>query len=293
MKYAYFTAFLLALPIWAAGQSTDLLSEKTFTTAMEGAAHDENGNIYAVGLDCPYRGNVAKVSAGMASLYLRLPEGSVGNGIVFDRQGDMYIADYTAHNILRKRKNSDTVEVYAHNDAMCQPNDIAINPKNDVIYASDPCWKEGTGRLWIVRDGEIKLLEDAMGTTNGIEVSPSGNKLYVNESLQRRIWVYNIKKDGSLANKRMLIAFPDFGMDGMRCDGQGRLWVTRHAKGSIVILSPSGKVLKEVALKGKNCSNITLIEQDDTITAYITMADRGCFEKIVVPKKDIRFVPLL
>ncbi|MDD4819672.1 MAG: SMP-30/gluconolactonase/LRE family protein [Flavobacteriales bacterium] len=293
MKHILSFIISLAVSFGAFAQSTDLLPEKTFTTAMEGAAHDSFGNIYCVGLDCQYKGNVATVRGGLASLYAKLPEGSVGNGIVFDGEGNMYIADYTGHNILRKRVDVDTIEVYAHNDGMCQPNDIAINPKNDIIYASDPCWKEGTGRLWLVKDGKITILEDQMGTTNGIEVSPSGSRLYVNESLQRRVWVYNIKKDGSLTNKRMLIAFPDYGMDGMRCDKAGRLWITRHAKGTVVILSPSGKVLKEVTLKGKNCSNITLLEGDDDITAYITMADRGCFEVITVLKKDIRFVPLI
>jgi hypothetical protein len=32
--------------------------------------------------------------------FIRLPNNSIGNGIRFDKQGNMYIADYINHNIL-------------------------------------------------------------------------------------------------------------------------------------------------------------------------------------------------
>ncbi|MBQ8650504.1 MAG: SMP-30/gluconolactonase/LRE family protein [Flavobacteriales bacterium] len=270
-------------------QSVDLLPEGTFTAAMEASSHDAAGNLYAVGLDVPHKGNVAVVRDGKVSLYLTLPEGSVGNGIVWDKDGNMYIADYTAHNVWIKRRGKENLELYAHRSDMSQPNDLAIHPAG-YIYASDPAWNKGTGRLWLVKEGEITLLEDNMGTTNGIEVSPAGRCLYVNESVQRRIWKYMIHKDGTLGTKKMFFAFPDYGMDGMRCDSAGRLWVTRHGKGTVVILSPSGKMMKEITLRGKNCTNITLIEDDDYIYGYVTVADRGCFEKIQVSKKELRTV---
>jgi len=39
------------------------------------------------------------------------------------------------------------LSVYAHDSTMNQPNDIAIDSK-DRLYASDPNWKAGTGRIW-------------------------------------------------------------------------------------------------------------------------------------------------
>ena len=102
-----------------------------------------------------------------------------------------------------------------------------------MLYASDPNWKENTGRVWrIAQDGTVTLALDTMGTANGIEVSPDGKILYVNESVQRNIWMYDIAADGSLSGKRLLIKFDDFGMDGMRVDVDGNLYVTRYGKGS-------------------------------------------------------------
>lgn len=124
---------------------------------------------------------------------------------------------------------------------------------------------------------EIVLLEEDMGTTNGIEVSPDGKKLYVNESIQRNIWQYDIEGDGSLANKSKFINFEDFGMDGMRCDADGNLYVTRYEKGTVVVVSPSGKKINEIQLKGKKPSNITFGGKDGK-TCFVTLADRGCIE---------------
>jgi sugar lactone lactonase YvrE len=111
-----------------------------------------------------------------------------------------------------------------------------------------------------------------MGTTNGIEVSPDEKTLYVNESVQRKIWAYDLSDSGTISNKRLLIEFPDFGFDGMRCDIQGNLYVTRYGKGTVAKVSPEGKILREINLIGKNCSNIAFGGKDGR-TAYVTLQD--------------------
>jgi sugar lactone lactonase YvrE len=108
-----------------------------------------------------------------------------------------------------------------------------------------------------------------MGTTNGIEVSPDGKKLYVNESVQRNVWVFDIQPDGSLANKKLLKKFPDFGFDGMRCDIDGNLYITRHGKGTVVVLSPAGKILREIDVLGAKPSNLCFGGPDGR-TVYVT-----------------------
>lgn len=274
-----FAIILLSTAVQAQeSQSKDLLPEWTFTKGIEGPAIDKAGNLYAVNVF--KQGTIGVVSpAGEASLYVTLPEGSVGNGIRFDKAGFMYIADYTKHNILKVNPATKEISVFAHNPAMNQPNDIALCLKTGRLYASDPNWKESTGKLWLITaKGETILLEENIGTTNGVEVSPDGRLLYVNESIQRNVWVYDIKKDGTVENKRLFTTFSDFGMDGMRCDSAGNLYITRHGKGTIAIFSPRGVLLREIQLKGKLCSNIVL--SHDEKTAYITMADRGMFEII-------------
>ena len=247
-----------------------------FTSGIEGPACDAAGNLYAVNYERQH--TIGKVTPhGTASVFVELPAGSIGNGIRFNSEGFMFIADYTNHNVLKVDMNTREISVHAHEPTMNQPNDIAIGA-NDILYASDPNWGASTGQIWRVdTDGKVTRLEADMGTTNGIEVSPDEKVLYVNESAQRNVWAYDLSPEGEVSNKRLLIQFPDFNMDGMRCDIEGNLYITRHGKGTVAKLSPAGEVLLEVQLTGKLCSNIAFGGPDGR-TCYVTMADLGNVE---------------
>lgn len=285
-KLAFILFFApLALPASAQKSSADLFKStvvtpvNSFTSGVEGPAVDKNGNVYAVNFQ--RSGTIGKISPdGRAELFIELPAGSVGNGIRFDSKGHMLIADYTRHNVLKVDMKTKAISVFAHESKMSQPNDIAIDRK-DRLYASDPNWKAGTGRIWrIDTDGTATML-DSMGTANGIEVSPDNKRLYVGESVQRKVWVYDLSPEGKVSNKRLLIEFPDFGMDGMRCDIKGNLYITRHGKGTVVKLSPKGEVLQEVQMTGKKPSNIAFGGKDGR-TAFVTVQDQGNVESFRV-----------
>jgi gluconolactonase len=244
-----------------------------FTPGIEGPACDAVGNLYAVNF--ARQGTIGRVTPeGQASVFLELPEGSVGNGIRFDSRGRMLIADYVTHTVWRYDLDSRILEGFAQQPRMNQPNDLAIGA-NDLVYCSDPNWNDDTGNLWRVNlDGSSVLLEAGMGTTNGIEVSPDEHTLYVNESVQRRVWAYDLSPDGEVSNKRLLIEFEDHGLDGMRTDTAGNLYVTRYGKGVIAKISPSGQVLTEIQLSGSRPSNVAFGGADGR-TLYVTIVDHG------------------
>jgi gluconolactonase len=247
----------------------------SFSSGVEGPAVDKTGKLYAVNF--VHDSTVGRIGKnGIGEIFTVLPNGSIGNGIRFNRNGDMLIADYTNHNILKIDMHSKKISVFAHEPVMNQPNDIAIDSK-DRLYVSDPNWKDSTGRIWrIDADGSKTLLEDHMGTTNGIEVSPDEKTLYVNESVQRKVWAYDLS-NGNISNKRLLIQFQDFEMDGMRCDVNGNLYVARYGKGTVVKISPAGKVLREILLGGKEPSNVAFGGKDGC-TVYVTVQDKGYIE---------------
>ncbi len=250
------------------------LTEKNqFTGGIEGPACDAAGNIYAVNFS--RQSTIGQVTAGgKAKLFVDLPEGSTGNGIRFNQQGEMFVADYTGHNVLRVDLKTKKISALAHEDKMNQPNDLTIGP-DGTLYASDPNWGAGTGQLWrIDRRGTVRLLASKLGTTNGVEVSPDGKTLYVNESVQRNVWAFTITAKGQLANKRLIKKFPDHGFDGMRCDVDGNLYITRHGKGTVVKMTSAGKILKEIPVLGSKPSNICF-GGPDGCTAYVTEMEHG------------------
>lgn len=250
--------------------------EQEWTSGVEGPATDSKGNVYAVNFGV--QGTVGVISTDNEGRhFVTLPEGSIGNGIRFNERGNFYLADYTKHNILEVNTKTKEISIYAHEPQMNQPNDLAI-AKNGQLFLSDPNWKESTGNIWRVDiDGTIHLLESNLGTTNGIEISPDEKKIYVNESIQRNVWVYNLSPNGEISNKRLLHKFPDFGLDGMRCDIKGNLYITRHGKGTVAIISPDGRLLNEVQLTGQNPTNITFGGVDGRV-CYVTLADKGNLE---------------
>jgi gluconolactonase len=209
-----------------------LTAPGVFTAGAEGPACDDAGNIFAVNF--AREGTIGRVTPeGEGSVFLELPHGSVGNGIRFDRGGDMFIADYTNHNILRIDMETQTVSVYAHDPALNQPNDLTIDV-DGTLFASDPNWQADTGQFWRIGDDRIFVrMETGMSTTNGIEIDVRRRLLYLNETTTRRIWVYDLPLGGMPTDKRLLIEFPDFALDGMRLDAEGNLFVARWSKGTV------------------------------------------------------------
>jgi len=92
--------FLFAMAAEVLFVATQLTPPGSFTPEIEGPACDRAGNIYAVSF--ARKPTIGRVTPeGRAEVFLEMPEGSLANGIRFDRAGTMFVADYTGHNILR------------------------------------------------------------------------------------------------------------------------------------------------------------------------------------------------
>jgi gluconolactonase len=254
----------------------DFTVENLFTSGIEGPRWDRTGNLFVVNFGS--QGTVGLIHEdGTSELFVRLPEGSIANSIELDKEGNLLLADYTGHNILKANVQTREITVLTHRDDFNQPNDIVLNKKGQ-LFASDPNWNDSTGKLWrIDEEGTTTLLDGQMGTTNGIALSPDEKTLYVNESTQLKLWAFDLDDDGGISNKRLIYQFEGFGLDGMKCDARGNLYITRHGKGTVVIMSSDGKVLREVPIKGQKPSNIAFGGKDGK-TCYVTVQDRGCVE---------------
>jgi signal peptidase len=263
-------------------QSRQITPAGEYTFGIEGPAVDRQGNLYVVNFGKP--GTIGRLAAGasQSELFAVLPEGSIGNAIRFDREGRMFVADYKQHNIFLVSADGKDVVTYFHSDDFNQPNDLSI-AADGTIYASDPHWKHRDGQIWRIAKGadgtiagEKMTAPRKMSTTNGIDLSPDGKMLYVGESDTREIWSYRI--DGPrLLSPRLVTRFADFGIDGVRTDTSGNLYVARILKGTIAVLTPAGKLKREVALKAKEPTNLAF-GGDDGKTVFVTQRQGGFVE---------------
>jgi signal peptidase len=266
----------------AAGPDMDLFTSRQLTPAreytggIEGPAVDAAGTLYVVNFQ--RQGTIGKLSPGAARsvLFTTLPAGSIGNGIRFDREGRMYVADYKKHNVFVIDAGQTAPQPYFHSDQFHQPNDLAVTA-DGTLYASDPRFPHA-GQIWRITRGpdgrsrgEIMASERVMGATNGIDLSPDGTTLYVSESDTREVWAYRL--DGAkLAAPRLVRKFDSFELDGLRTDVDGRIFVARPLNGTVAVLAPDGTLVREIRLRGKEPTNLTFGGPDGR-TVFVTQRD--------------------
>ncbi|MGJ5142126.1 SMP-30/gluconolactonase/LRE family protein [Bradyrhizobium oligotrophicum] len=263
-------------------ESAQLTPSGEYTFGIEGPAVDRDGNLYVVNLGKP--GTIGRLApeATTSEKFTELPDGSVGNAIRIDAAGTMFIADYKKHNIFAIAPGETAPHLVFHADDMSQPNDITLS-RDGTIYASDPNWKARSGRIWRIArgpngalQGEAMAAPRAMGIANGIDLSPDGRTLYVGESNSGEIWSYAVDGD-ALATPRLIRRFEPNTIDGLRTDASGRLFVARILKGSIAVLTPDGRAIREITLRAKEPTNLAFGGSDGK-TVFVTQRQGGFVE---------------
>lgn len=283
----------LALVATAAAQplyESRRLTPDEYTFGIEGPAFDAAGVFYAVNFR--RQGTIGRLAPGatQSELFAELPAGSVGVSIRFAR-GRMFVADYKGHNIFVFDGTREP-RVYFHSDRFNQPNDMAI-ARDGTIYASDPHWKRRNGQVWRVvpvgngGDGAVMPSTRPMGTANGIDLSPDEKTLYVGESETREIWAYTVN-GAQLTAPRLVKKFPDFSLDGLRTDIDGRIYVARILKGTIAVLAPHGTLLREIPLRASEPTNLAFGGPDGR-TVYVTQRKGGFIESFRVDRPGREF----
>ncbi|MGJ4883515.1 SMP-30/gluconolactonase/LRE family protein [Bradyrhizobium sp. HKCCYLRH1073] len=263
-------------------ESTQLTPSGEYTFGIEGPAVDRDGNLFVVNLG--KAGTIGKLApeATASEKFTELPDNSIGNAIRIDATGTMFVADYKRHNIFAIAPGTTEPRLVFHADDMSQPNDITL-ARDGTIYASDPNWKARSGRIWRIAKGPDGSLQGAamsapraMGTANGIDLSPDGRTLYVGESNSGEIWSYAIDGD-ALTRPKLIKTFEPNTIDGLRTDASGRLLVAHILKSSIAMLAPDGRMIREIALKAREPTNLAFGGSDGK-TVYVTQRQGGFIE---------------
>ncbi len=229
-----------------------------------------------------------------ASLFLR-PSGYTGsepftghepgsNGLTFDSQGRLTRTQHGNRRIVRTETDGkETVLVDRYDGkSLNSPNDLTYKSNGD-LYFTDPPY--GLPKQWddprkelpfqgvyrLSPEGKVTLLDKDLRAPNGIAFSPDEKILYVDDSVETKWWAYDVKGDGTVANKRLLLDGADLkkngpgAPDGMKVDANGNIFTA--GPGGMVVISPQGKVLGyfSMGVPTANCA-----WGDDGSTLYIT-----------------------
>jgi gluconolactonase len=136
------------------------------------------------------------------------------------------------------------------------PNDIILGP-DGALYFTDPTLDlvkgekqeipfQGVYRLG--NDGSVRLLTKDLVQPNGLAFSPDGKRLYIDDTKQRDIRVYDVASSGELQNGRLFGKEEGRGgvPDGMRVDVKGNVFVT--GPGGIWVWDPDGNHLGTIMM---------------------------------------------
>lgn len=115
---------------------------------------------------------------------------------------------------------------------------------------------------------------------DGVVGTPDGRKLYVNKwagDNKGGTWVFNIKRDGTLANMRK---FPDWGVDGMSMDELGNVYISNGE--GVMAFDPNGTNILKIATGG-GATNNTFAGRDGK-TLFIT----GPVDRVTAIRMNVR-----
>jgi len=225
------------------------------------------------------------------TVYKWSPDGSVetflkpsgnSNGLAADLEGRVLLAQHGKRSISRLEADGTETELATHFDGkrLNSPNDLAVKSDGS-IYFTDPPYginssQEELGYYGIFRisaDGQLYLLDNSLTRPNGIVFSPDEKKLYVNDSQARKIYVWDVENDSTLANKKLFATMTGGGAaDGMKVDTNGNLYST--GPGGIWIFKPDGSVLDKIPVS-ESTTNLNWGDADRK-ALYIT-ADKSIY----------------
>jgi sugar lactone lactonase YvrE len=155
-------------------------------------------------------------------------------------------------------------------------NDGHVDAQGLLWFGSmDDSEQAATGALYRFDGENVRQMDDGYIITNGPAVSHDGRTLYHTDTLDKRIYAFDLAADGSLSNKRRFVEITDGGYpDGMAVDAAGHLWVCTFGGWRIDRFDPSGRKVGEVRFP---CSNITKLAfgGNDLRTVYATTARKG------------------
>jgi sugar lactone lactonase YvrE len=101
-------------------------------------------------------------------------------------------------------------------------------------------------------DGSAQVVDDQVLFPNGPVVTPDNRTLIVGETMGRKLTAWDIRDDGTLANRRTFAETPGRAPDGIALDADGGIWMA-DAQGDACVRVLEGGEVTDVIPTGRGC----------------------------------------
>ena len=213
------------------------------------------------------------------------------NGISADSTGRLLLAQHEGRVArLNEDRTIDTLVASYEGKRLNSPNDLAVYADGS-IYFTDPPYGvaendrdlDFSGVYRLHPDGTLELLTRELSRPNGIAFSPDQSRLYVADSEETVVYMYEVAADGSISDRRLFADPTDEPVagttDGMEVDEEGNLYTT--GPGGVWIYAPDGTLLDRIDVPQRT-TNLAFGGEDRT-TLFITAPSAVYRTTVTIP----------
>ncbi|HNB27134.1 MAG TPA: SMP-30/gluconolactonase/LRE family protein [Alphaproteobacteria bacterium] len=159
-------------------------------------------------------------------------------------------------------------------------NDLAEDGKGGIYMSASGVFDtaapiEGTV-VYRAPDGGFHEVANDIHYSNGMAVTDGGKSLLVSEMLAARVLKFDVAADGSLSNRRVFVRLKDvvadpegadayYGPDGLKVGASGNVYIAQNGGGSILVVSPEGKLVRQLPVPGKYVTNVGFGADEGTL----------------------------
>lgn len=181
--------------------------------------------------------------------------GSLPNGIAFNQDGDILIANFGTDAIEVMSRDGESRTLFREVDGrpLGKVNFVLTDSRDRIwftVTTREVPWtksinaKTADGYIGLIDESGIRIVADGFVGTNEIRLDAREEWIYVAETNARRISRLRVRTDGSLSDREVygpsdLGGFPD----GFAIDSFGNLWIALVLTERLIALTPDGEVL--------------------------------------------------
>ncbi len=222
-------------------------------------------------------GNATLQWSEAAGLSIYRANSHMANGNTYDRRGRLLSAHHASSRVTRMDDDETMTVLASHYQGreLNSPNDIVVKSDGAIYFTDPPYGRES--KVGIPRElqldfhgvyrlepggNALTLLTNDFNRPNGLCFSPDESLLYINDTPESRIRVYDVDADGGLANGRLFAETGGDGPggpDGMKVDSEGNLYCC--AAGGLHVFRADGELLGRIRTP-MQVTNFTFGDED-------------------------------
>jgi gluconolactonase len=130
------------------------------------------------------------------------------------------------------------------------------------------------GHLYLIDvDGSVSTVADGLALTNGLAFAPDGSMLFHVDSGRAEVRRYDVRRDGSLSEPRVVFKSVDGVLDGAATRADGTIWIAQAYAGSLQVIDLDGHPVGRVPV-GRSTPTSLAFGGSDGCDLYVATGHR-------------------